>query len=134
MSFVTDVVAEGRLVFHARCFTESYYTQKEETAPNIKWFETTRLSQFVKYLEASLAFNLKYHPEGYFIGDTLTYVDIAVFHTLMAAESQFPSAWVEIAKETPNLLAFQERISNIPQIKAYLASDRRGNFEGNSMM
>ena len=31
MSFVTDFVAEGRLVFHARCFTESYYTQKEQT-------------------------------------------------------------------------------------------------------
>ena len=26
MSFVTDFIAEGRLVFHARCFTESYYT------------------------------------------------------------------------------------------------------------
>ncbi len=26
MAFLTDFVAEGRLVFHGRCFTESYYT------------------------------------------------------------------------------------------------------------
>ena len=31
MGFVTDFIAEGRLVFHAKCFTESYFTQQEET-------------------------------------------------------------------------------------------------------
>ncbi len=81
------MVAEGRLVFHGRCFTESYFTQKEETAGHIKWYETTRLPQFLEFLEGSLAFNLKNHPEGYFIGDSITYADISVFHTLMAAES-----------------------------------------------
>ena len=43
IAFLTDFVAEGRLVFHGRCFTESYYTQKEETKGHIKWFEDTRL-------------------------------------------------------------------------------------------
>ena len=85
MSFVTDVVAEGRLVFHARCFTESYYTQKEETAGHIEWFESTRLPMFIKFLEATYEHNIKSHQEGYFIGDSLTYADIAVFHTLDAA-------------------------------------------------
>ena len=134
MSFITDFIAEGRLVFHARGFYESYYTQKEETAGHVKWFNDTRLPQFMNYLEAYLAFNLKTHPEGYFVGDTLTYADIAVFHTLMAAESQFPEAWTEITKQTPSLLAFKDKIADIPKIKDYLASDRRGLFEGNSMM
>ncbi len=26
MGFLTDFVAEGRLVFHGKCFTASYYT------------------------------------------------------------------------------------------------------------
>ena len=26
MAFLTDFIAEGRLVFHSRCFTESYHT------------------------------------------------------------------------------------------------------------
>lgn len=134
MSFVTDVVAEGRLVFHARCFTESFFTQQEETAGHIKWYNDTRLPQFLNYLEAYLAFNLKTHPEGYFVGDCLTYADIAVFHMLMAAESQFPVGWTEITLKTPCLLAFKEKIASIPRIQEYLASDRRGAFEGNSMM
>ena len=62
MSFVTDYIAEGRLVFHARCFTESYYTQKEETAGHIEWFKKDRLTRFMPYLEHSLSFNQKKNP------------------------------------------------------------------------
>ena len=40
---------------------------------------------FMKFLEATYEHNIKYHSEGYFIGDSLTYADIAVFHTLDAA-------------------------------------------------
>ncbi len=93
MSFVTDFVAEGRLVFHARCFTESYYTQKEETQPNIDWFKKDRLTRFLPYLEHVLVFNQKANPNGYFIGESLTYVDIAVWHTIEATASQFPETY-----------------------------------------
>jgi len=41
--FVTDVIAEVRLVFHAHRFTESYYLQREETAGHINRYETERL-------------------------------------------------------------------------------------------
>ena len=88
----------------------------------------------MKFLESSLSHNLKNHPEGYFIGDALTYADIAVFHTLMASESQFPDAYEQITKSTPSLVEFKVKIGSIPKIKEYLASDRRGFFEGNSMM
>ena len=40
MALVTDFIAEGRLVFHAKCFTASYYDQIEETKGHIAWFET----------------------------------------------------------------------------------------------
>ena len=33
IGFVTDVIAEGRLVFHAHRFTDSYYTQREGRRP-----------------------------------------------------------------------------------------------------
>ena len=134
MCFVTDLIAEGRLVFHARCFTESYYTQQDETKGHVKWFKTSRLPMFLKFLESSLTFNLKFHNEGYFIGNSLTYIDIAVWHTLIAAESQFPDTYGEIAESIPALVQFKGKIGSIPRIQEYLASDRRGFFEGNSMM
>ena len=132
--FVTDLIAEGRLVFHARCFTESYYTQQEETKGHVEWFKTNRLPMFLKFLEKSLIYNLKTNSEGYFVGNSLTYVDIAVWHTLVAAESQFPETYTEITKNIPTLVQFKNKIGSIPRIQAYLASDRRGTFEGNSMM
>lgn len=136
MAFVTDFVAEGRLVFHAKCFTESYFTQKDDVVENVKWFETVRLSQFLNYLEKVLAYNSKVSSpsEGYFIGSTLTYVDVAVFHTIEAAASQFPNAFAEISSSIPLLVSFRQKIADIPRIAEYLASDRRGFFEGNSMM
>ena len=82
MGFLTDFVAEGRLVFHAKCFTASYFTQQEETKPNIEWFATTRLPQFLRYLESVLA----YGKSGFAIGDRLTYLDVALFHTIEAAD------------------------------------------------
>ena len=48
IAFVTDFVAEGRLVFHSKCFTMSYYQQIEETKPNIAWFESERLPKVLK--------------------------------------------------------------------------------------
>lgn len=57
MSFLTDFVAEGRLVFHAMGFTTSYYQQVEETKGHIKWFEETRMPAFLKYLETVLVHN-----------------------------------------------------------------------------
>jgi glutathione S-transferase len=89
---------------------------------------------FLPFLEHSLAFNLKTNPQGYFIGDSLTYVDIAVWHTIEATASQFPETWGEISAGTPSLVSFREKIANVPTIAAYMSSDRRGFFEGNSMM
>jgi glutathione S-transferase len=136
-SFVTDFVAEGRLVFHPKCFTMSYFQQVDEARPYIAWFETERMPKFLAYLESVLAYNEKQGVEGgFFVGDALTYVDIAVFHTLEAAASQFPEGYAkQVAdKAIPRLEAFRERIAAVPRIAHYLASDRRGFFEGNSMM
>lgn len=132
--FVVDFFAEGRLVFHGRCFTESYLTQQEETKHHIKWFEDTRLPAFLNHLETVFAFNLKQHPEGFAIGSTMTYVDISLFHVLTAAKFQFPEVYAQVSANAPQLERFREQIASVPKIAAYLASDRRGNFGGDSMM
>jgi glutathione S-transferase len=135
-AFVTDFICEGRLVFHAKQFTKSYYDQVEETKDNVTWFATERLPQFLGYLEKVLVFNNSQEGNslGFFIGNSMTYVDVAVFHTLEAAASQFPDRFQEISGSTPQLVTFRSTMLSHPRIAAYLASDRRGFFEGNSMM
>ena len=86
------------------------------------------------YLEHCLSFNQKANPQGYFIGDSLTYVDIAVWHVIEATASQFPETYDSITADTPHLVVFRQKVASIPAIAAYLVSPRRGTFEGNSMM
>ena len=90
---------------------------------------------FLKLLESSLTFNLKFNKEGYFIGNSLTYIiDITVWYTLMVAESQFPDKYGEISESVPALVQFKGKIGNIPRIQECLPSDRCGFFGGNSMI
>ena len=88
----------------------------------------------MKYLESVLAHNSKTHTNGYLIGSSMTYLDIALWHTLEAAASQFPDSYATITGETPLLVQFRGKIASVPKIAEYLSSERRGLFEGNSMM
>lgn len=134
MELVSDFITEGRLVFHPKCFTASYYEQVEEAKPYIAWFEEQRIGKFLNHFEKLLKHNESKNTSGYVIGDSLTYVDVAVYHVLNAAENQFPTAFKRIVDETTHLRPYMKRIRELPNVAAYLASDRRGSFEGNSMM
>ena len=54
---VHDFIAEGRLVFHGKCFTQSYYEQKEATQPYVDWFIENRLEKWLSQLEQFLQHN-----------------------------------------------------------------------------
>eukprot|EP00741_Cyanophora_paradoxa_P001717 tig00000498_g1666.t1 len=127
---IADLFVEGRACFHMQEPLGSYYKQVEYTTPFVRAFEATRLPRFFAYFERALAANRG--GSGYLVGDKLTYVDVALLHGLMAAESQFPEAFAKL--EIPLLRAYGARLRALPRIAAYLASDRRGSFEGNSMM
>ena len=88
----------------------------------------------MRYLEKVLEFNSRTNDQGFAIGNNLTYVDVALMHTTMAAASQFPAAFEKLSAETPRVVAHKEKIASEPKIAEYLKSDRRGSFEGNSMM
>ena len=62
------------------------------------------------------------------------YVDISAFHVLDAAAAQFPSSYSANMQRLPALAAFKSHVQALPRIAAYLKSDRRGFYEGNSMM
>jgi len=130
MGFLTDFVAEGRLVFHPKCFTASYYEQIEEAKGHVAWFEEHRLPKFLSYLEKVLARS----ESGWAVGQKMTYVDIGLFHTLVATQSQFPTPFTKALTETSHLQPFVDKVAAVPNIAAYLTSERRGFFEGNSMM
>ena len=135
MALITDFIADGRLAFHGANFNASYYTQIAETQPYIERFVTTRLPKYLAHLNKVLAFNTLGH-HLFVVGTRLTYVDVGLLHVLMAAQSQFPDTFKDdfLSANYPFLAAFLASMLALPRVAQYLASPRRGSFEGNSMM
>ena len=69
------------------------------------------MPKFLVYLESVLAYNARKHSEGYSIGESLSYVDVALWHTLEAAASQFPNSYAEIESKIPLLVDFRKKIA-----------------------
>ncbi len=127
---VADFHSEGRASFHPVDLAASYYTQVEEAKIASAKFASGRFVSWLNHFERLLAANTK--QSGYFVGDKMTYADIAVFHVMNAAASQFPEAWA--IAEIPGIKSFQDRMLQFPPLAEYFQSDRLRPFEGNSMM
>jgi len=127
---VHEYIAEGRSAFHPVKNTMSYHDQKEEAKPYIAAFKADRLPRYMTNFERFLKANRG--GGGFFVGDSLSYVDLQVMVMLQVTRSQFPDAWEALdAKLLKDHLAQMEAR---PRIKAYLLSDRKQPFAGDSMM
>jgi len=62
---------------------------------------------------------------GFFVGDQLSIADIMVFDVLDLHMRPCFDGQALGVKTYPKLLAFHERIKNLPQLKKYIESDRR---------
>eukprot|EP01104_Vermistella_antarctica_P002442 TRINITY_DN12687_c0_g1_i1.p1 TRINITY_DN12687_c0_g1~~TRINITY_DN12687_c0_g1_i1.p1 ORF type:complete len:240 (-),score=55.25 TRINITY_DN12687_c0_g1_i1:238-957(-) len=127
--FVLDYISEGRRAFHP-VNKVSYKDQMEEAAPHIALFLEDRFALFFAVMEKTLARNNA--GEGFLFGDRISYPDLTLFHALSATKHQWPAEYA--ALEVPHLEAFHERIAARPNLAAYLASERRLAFAGDSLM
>lgn len=128
---VADLFGEIHDAYHPVNKTMSYQSQKAEAVPHIQHVVSARLPRYMSLFEAALRENDG--GKGFFFGDKVTYFDYQMFHCLHAIEAQFPS-WYESFEGMPTLKAFKERMQARPRIKAYLASDRRMPYAGDSCM
>lgn len=125
---VADYHGEGRSSFHPVDNTASYLTQVEEAKITTAKFAEGRMKTWLHHFEHLLSVS----KSSYFVGSSMTYVDIAVFYALWATETQFPIEWG--ALDIPSLKAFKQRIASYRPIAAYLKSGRGRPFSGDSML
>ena len=126
---VHEYIAEGRLSFHPVKNTMSYHDQVEEAKPYIAAFCKDRLPRYFGHFERLL----KSNDGDFFVGPTLSYVDLQVLVMLQVTRFQFPDTWNDLP-DVPLLKAFLDRMESLPKIKAYLDSDRKKPFAGDSLM
>lgn len=129
---VHEYIAEGRMAFHPVKNSMSYHDQVEEAKPYIEAFKKERLPRYMSHFERCLEANNTIGGSSFFVGNSLTYVDLQVMVMLQVTRFQVPDAWEKL--DAPLLKAFLDGIEARPRIRAYLDSDRKRPFAGDSFM
>lgn len=123
---MTDFVAEIHDVHHPIGVGFYYEDQREEALRRSEQFRQERLPKFLTYFEQVLARNPDGH--GWLVGDSLTYADLSLFHILSGLRYAFPQAMQRLEPDLPLLGGLVSRVVERPNIKAYLQSERRQEF------
>jgi glutathione S-transferase len=120
---ITDFVAEAHDTHHP-ISTELYYEdQKDEAKARAAAFLQHRAPKYLGYFERVLTDN----PAGqkHAVGGGLTTVDLSLFQVWAGLAYAFPSAFAGADKLYPALAALAAWVAALPNVAAYLASDRR---------
>ncbi len=123
---LTDFVAEAHDTHHPLGVDDYYEDQKPEAKKRSKAFIENRIPKFLGYFERVIGNNPA--KSGLVAGDHLTTVDLSLFHVVDGLRYAFPRATADLEKRFPKVMALHEKVASRPNIAAYLASDRRLNF------
>ncbi|MEF8792098.1 glutathione S-transferase [Thiohalorhabdus sp.] len=119
---LADFVAEIHDTHHPIGVTLYYEDQKAEAARRAAVFREHRLPKYLGYLERVLADN----PDSVWLaGDDWTYADLSVFQVVEGLRYAYPEAMARAEYDTPRVTLVHEWVRELPNIAAYLASERR---------
>ncbi len=124
MLTVGDVATEAHDTHHPLGNTKYYEEQKAEALVSAQIFLKERLPKQLSYFDKVLETN----GGEVLVGSELSYVDVALYHLLEGLAHAFPRGYAKTAELMPGLGGLRSRVSELPLIRAYLASDRRIGF------
>jgi glutathione S-transferase len=118
---VTDIVQEVHDTHHPLGPSLYYEDQKAPAKKRTDEFWKERVPKYLGYFEDVL----KASGGSYLAGRRLTYIDLSLFQIVDGLRYAFPKRMKGFEDDIPGLVDLHERIAARPNIKAYLASDRR---------
>jgi glutathione S-transferase len=118
---ITDLVLEVHDTHHPLGPSLYYEEQKAAAKKRSDEFWKARVPKYLGYFEDLLAAN----GGSYVTGRRLTYVDLSLFQIVEGLRYAFPRRMKAFEREIPGLVGLHDRVAARPNIKAYLASDRR---------
>ncbi|PSH65639.1 glutathione S-transferase [Phyllobacterium brassicacearum] len=123
---ITDFVAEVHDTHHPLSTNLYYEDQKEAAKQRSADFIEHRIPKFMGYFERVLEQN----PDGrkHAVGSQLSYVDLSLFQIFEGLRYAFPRATKRFSEQYPALTALHDAVGQRPNIRKYLASDRRLDF------
>lgn len=117
---ITDFVAEIHDTHHPLGPSLYYEDQKAPAKKRTDAFWSERVPKYLGYFERLLKTS-----GAYVAGRRLTYADLSLFHIVEGLRYAFPKRMALFERKIPLLVELHDRIAARPNIKAYLASDRR---------
>jgi glutathione S-transferase len=118
---IADLVLEVHDTHHPLGPSLYYEDQEAPAKKRTAEFWDSRVPKYLGYFEDLLAAS----GGSYVTGRRLTYVDLSLFQIVEGLRYAFPRRMKAFEEEIPGLLGLHERVAARPNIKAYLASDRR---------
>ncbi|MEO6840723.1 MAG: glutathione S-transferase [Bradyrhizobium sp.] len=117
---VTDFVSEVHDTHHPLGPSLYYEDQKAPAKKCTDEFWSERVPKYLGYFE-----QLKDNGGGYVTGRRLSYVDLSMLQLVEGLRYAFPKRMKVFERKIPGLVDLHDRVAARPNIKAYLASDRR---------
>ncbi|MEA2944530.1 MAG: glutathione S-transferase [Bradyrhizobium sp.] len=118
---ITDFVAEVHDTHHPLGVSLYYEDQRGPAKKRTEEFWKARVPKYLGYFERLLS-----DSGGTFTtGRRATYVDLSLFQIVEGLRYAFPKRMRKFEREIPGLVELHDRVAARPNIKAYLASDRR---------
>jgi glutathione S-transferase len=118
---ITDFVLEIHDTHHPLGSSLYYEDQKPAAKKRTAEFWSERVPKYLGYFDGLLTGN----GGAYVTGRRLTYVDLSLFQIVAGLRYAFPKRMKAFEGEIPGLVGLHDRIAARPNIKAYLASERR---------
>ena len=118
---VADLVLEVHDTHHPLGPSLYYEDQRQPAKKRTDEFWKQRVPKYLGYFEQLL----KSNSGAYLIGRRVTYVDLSLFQIVEGLRYAFPKRMKAFERRIPGLIDLHDRVAVRPNIKPYLASDRR---------
>jgi glutathione S-transferase len=118
---VTDFVVEVHDTHHPIGPSLYYEDQKTPAKKRTDEFWDERVPKYLGYFERLL----EESGGAYVTGRRLTYIDLSIFQLVEGLRYGFPKRMKAFERKIPGLIDLRDRVAARPNIKAYLASERR---------
>jgi glutathione S-transferase len=118
---IADFVVEIHEVHHPVASGLYYEDQKKEAKRRAEDFRKNRVPKFLGYFETVI----ERSGGSFLLGRRLTYADLSLFQIVAGLRYAFPKRMKDFESDIPRLVDLHDRVAARPNIKAYLASERR---------
>jgi glutathione S-transferase len=120
---IADMVAEVHDTHHPLSTGLFYEDQKQAARARSADFIHRRMPKYLGYFERVITANTA--GSRFAVGDSLTTVDLSLFHLITGLRYAFPRGMAPFAARCPALARLADSVARRPNIARYLASDRR---------